>query len=60
MASKGDHQCLWQAAEAAGWKDAQEEPGDWTKVVRRFRDGHTEQWWALEVEAGPYGEERAQ
>jgi SRSO17 transposase len=50
---------LWQAAEAAGWKDAQE-PGDWTKVVRRFRGGHTEEWWALEVEAGPYGKERAQ
>ena len=50
---------LWQAAQAAGWKDA-EEPGDWTKVVRRFRDGHREEWWALEVEAGPYGKERAQ
>ncbi len=50
---------LWQAAEVAGWKDAQE-PGDWTKVVRTFRDGHREEWWALEVEAGPYGKERAQ
>ncbi len=48
---------LWQAAEVAGWKGAQE-PGDWTKVVRTFRDGHTEEWWALEVEAGPYGKER--
>jgi SRSO17 transposase len=50
---------LWQAAEAAGWKEV-DEPGDWTKVMRRFRDGHTEEWWALEVEAGPYGKERAQ
>jgi hypothetical protein len=33
---------LWQAAEAAGWKDTQE-PGDWTKVVRRFRNGHREE-----------------
>ncbi len=49
---------LWQAAEAAGWKGAQE-PGDWTKVMRTFRDGHREEWWALEVEAGPYGKERA-
>ncbi|MDP9487670.1 MAG: IS701 family transposase [Actinomycetota bacterium] len=49
---------LWQAAEVAGWKGAQE-PGDWTKVVRTFRDGHTQEWWALEVEAGPYGKERA-
>jgi hypothetical protein len=29
------------------------------KVVRAFRDGHREEWWALEVEAGPYGGERA-
>jgi hypothetical protein len=50
---------LWQAAEAAEWKSG-EEPGDWTKVMRRFRDGHQEEWWALEVEAGPYGKERAQ
>jgi hypothetical protein len=50
---------LWQAAEAAGWKGTHE-PGDWTKVVRTFRDGHSEEWWALEVEAGPYGKERAQ
>jgi hypothetical protein len=45
---------LWEAALAAGWKDA-EEPGRWRKVIRAFRDGHEEQWWALEVEAGPYG-----
>jgi len=50
---------LWQAAEAAGWRGA-EEPGDWTRVVRTFRDEHREEWWALEVEAGPYGTERAQ
>ena len=28
--------------------------------MRRFRDGHTEEWWALEVGAGPYATERAQ
>jgi SRSO17 transposase len=49
---------LRQTAEAAGWRGA-EEPGEWTKVVRSFRDGHREGWWALEVEAGPYGRERA-
>ncbi len=50
---------LWEAALAAEWRGA-EEPGEWTKVVRTFRDGHREGWWALEVEAGPYGMERAQ
>lgn len=49
---------LWEAALAAGWEGV-EEPGEWEKVVRRFRDGHAEEWWALEVKAGPYGTERA-
>lgn len=49
---------LWQAAEAAGWQDAAH-PGPWTKLERRFRDGHSEAWWALEVEAGPYGPSKA-
>jgi hypothetical protein len=31
----------------------------WEKVVRTFRDGHREEWWTLEVEAGPYGVARA-
>jgi SRSO17 transposase len=55
---KGTIGALWQAAQAAGWRNA-EEPGDWTEVMRTFRDGHQERWWALEVEAGPYGKERA-
>lgn len=45
---------LWQVAGAAGWRDATS-PGQWVHVPRRFRDGHTEDWWALEVRAGPYG-----
>jgi hypothetical protein len=48
----------WEAAVAAEWEDAQK-PGDWVKVVRLFRDGHEEAWWALEVDAGPYGPGRA-
>jgi hypothetical protein len=30
-------------------------PGDWTQVVRRFRDGHEESWWAADLAFGPYG-----
>jgi hypothetical protein len=45
---------LWEAAEAAGWRDPAA-PGAWVAVERTFRDEHTEAWWALEVEAGPYG-----
>ncbi len=45
--------------EAAEWTDAAS-PGEWVRVIRRFRDGHTEDWWALESTAGPYGGERVQ
>jgi hypothetical protein len=56
---EGEVGALWEVAEAAGWQDA-EAPGPWVRVVRRFRDGHHEPWWALEVQAGPYGPDRAQ
>jgi hypothetical protein len=49
---------LWDAAAAAGWKGSKE-PGAWMRIERTFRDGHTETWWALEVEQGPYGPEKA-
>jgi SRSO17 transposase len=50
----------WEAAVAAGeaWED-ERHPGDWVKVVRRFKDGHEQTWWALEVDVGPYGPQRA-
>jgi hypothetical protein len=48
----------WEAALAAGWED-EHHPGDWEKVLRRFRDGHQESWWALEVDVGPYGPQRS-
>ena len=48
---------LWEAAELAGWRGPTA-PGAWVAVERRFRDGHAERWWALEVEAGPYGAAR--
>jgi hypothetical protein len=50
---------LWEAALAAGWKNA-EDAGQWTEVVPTFRDGHQQRWWTLEVVAGPYGTQRAQ
>src|SRR5215216_1882303 len=50
----------WEAALAASeaWED-ERHPGDWERVVRHFRDGHQEVWWALEVDVGPYGPGRA-
>jgi hypothetical protein len=49
----------YEAALAAGevWED-ERHPGEWEKVMRRFRDGHEEEWWALEVDVGPYGPHR--
>jgi hypothetical protein len=55
----GEVGALWQVAEAAGWTDAAH-PGQWVRVDRPFRDGHTEAWWALEVRTGPYGPERTE
>jgi SRSO17 transposase len=43
-----------EAARAGRWKSA-ERPGKWIKVTRTFRDGSSQDWWALEVVTGPYG-----
>jgi SRSO17 transposase len=50
---------LQEAVAAAPWGGA-DHPGAWVPVERRFRDGHTETWWVLEVEAGPYGPQKPQ
>jgi hypothetical protein len=49
----------FEAALAAGeaWED-EHHPGDWVKLTRHFRDAHEQQWWALEVDVGPYGPQR--
>src|SRR6266567_7100632 len=43
-----------EAAQAARWQSA-ERPGRWVKITRTFRDGSSQDWWALEVITGPYG-----
>ncbi len=48
---------LAEAAEAAVW-EGPDQPGAWEKVVRRFRDGHEDVWWALDLVVGPYGPEK--
>lgn len=52
------HKGRWAQAEAAhtpveaaqdmGWRSA-DEPGAWKPIVRTFKDGHAERWWAAEV-----------
>ncbi len=53
----GEVGSLQDAALAATWLSPQES-GDWVSIKRSFRDGHGEQWWALDVVAGPFGPER--
>jgi SRSO17 transposase len=48
---------VWAVAEQGGWS-SEAQPGAWQPVMRHFRDGHTERWWALEGVAGPYGPDR--
>ncbi|MFF1342962.1 IS701 family transposase [Streptomyces sp. NPDC058290] len=43
-----------EAARALTWTDP-DHPGDWTPVVRTFRDGHTETWWAADARLGAWG-----
>ena len=35
-------------------------PADGSLVERKFRDGSQQSWWALEVQAGPYGSEKTE
>jgi hypothetical protein len=46
-----------EVARAARWQSA-ERPGKWVRVTRTFRDGSSQDWWALEVVTGPYGPEK--
>jgi DDE superfamily endonuclease len=46
-----------EAAQALPW-DGPDEPRDWTPVVRRYRDGHAETWWAAELTLAGYGPDR--
>lgn len=50
---------LQDVAHEAGWQSA-EQPGNWERVIRTFRDGSTQEWWALEVVAGPYGPDKTE
>jgi SRSO17 transposase len=47
-----------EVARSRPWRP--DAPGAWQKLTRRFRDGHREDWWALEGRAGPYGPAQAQ
>ena len=47
-----------EAARELRWSGP-DDPCDWMPVVRRFRDGHEETWWAADLIYGPYGPDKA-
>lgn len=48
---------LQDAAQEAGWVSPKH-PGTWVRIARRFHDGSTQEWWAVEIVAGPYGPDK--
>jgi hypothetical protein len=46
-----------EAAGELGWRSPAR-PGRWRRVTRRFRDGHSETWWAADAQLGGWGPER--
>jgi hypothetical protein len=46
-----------EAAGELGWRGPSR-PGQWRPVTRRFRDGHTETWWAADAQLGGWGPDR--
>jgi hypothetical protein len=46
-----------EAARELGWRNPSS-PGRWRRVVRRFRDGHTERWWAADAQLSGWGPDR--
>ena len=48
---------LQDVAHEAGWESAQR-PGKWVRIIRTVRDGSTQDWWAVEIVAGPSGPDK--
>src|SRR6266487_3555650 len=48
---------LQEVAREAGWVSA-EQAGRWVRITRTFRDGSTQDWWAVEIVAGPNGPDK--
>jgi hypothetical protein len=46
-----------EAAGELGWRGPSR-PGQWHRVTRRFRDGHTETWGAADAQLGGWGPDR--
>jgi hypothetical protein len=47
-----------EAAQAVPWRGPRR-PGGWTRIGRRFRDGHAATWWAADARLAGYGPDRS-
>jgi SRSO17 transposase len=47
-----------EAAQQVRW-EGPDAPGEWNPVLRRFRDGHTETWWAAELTLAGSGPDKS-
>ncbi len=66
LALKPSH-AWWHPVEEVGWVEGvalasywggPDDPGEWVELQRRFRDGHTEMWWALEAACRAFGPDK--
>ena len=55
---QGEIGSVLEAALSSPWH--LDEKGKWVPLLRSFRDGREEQWWALEADCGPFGPEKSQ
>jgi hypothetical protein len=46
-----------QAAGELGWRSPNR-PGQWRRIQRHFRGGHTQTWWAADAQLGGWGPQR--
>ena len=46
-----------EAAQDVGWR-SRRRPGGWQPVTRRFRDGHTQTWWAADARLASWGPDK--
>jgi hypothetical protein len=54
---EGEIGSFQEAAQEAGWEGT-DRPGRWIKVTRTFRDGSSQDWWALELDIRPFGPDK--
>ena len=48
---------LQDVAHEAGWVSV-EQPGTWVRITRTWSSGSSQDWWVLEIAAGPYGPDK--